>query len=494
MNRELTGGLLVALVLFLIVQGVNILPWLLLGGSFFILMSMLGGRSLTGRFQVVREGSSCGGQITFSDIGGQEVAKREFREALEFIVQQDEAAKLGIRPLRGILLSGPPGTGKTLLAKAAARYTDAAFVAASGSEFVEMYAGVGAQRVRELFGRARREAKALAKETAVVFIDEIDVLGGKRGQHSSHLEYDQTLNELLVQMDGLSVQEEVQVLVVGATNRADLLDPALLRPGRFDRIVKVDLPDTQGRLSILKIHTQGKPLADDVDLQAIARESFGFSGAHLESLANEAAICALRAGKNQIEMADFREAIDKVIMGEKLDRRPSEQERKRIAYHELGHAIAAELAERGSVAVVTITSRGQALGYTRQAPPPDRYLYTAKALRGQIRVCLAGSAAEELLLGEGSTGSGGDYQRALELAKKMVKAGLSPLGIVSLEDLPTSLLHRTVSRILAEEQRQVTEELAGYQEVIGELGQVLLEQEKIQGHKLRERLDFLKAS
>jgi ATP-dependent metalloprotease FtsH len=494
MNKEFTLGLALALLAFLAIEGVNVLPWLFVGGSFLILMLMLGSRGLAARFQVVPEGAGADGEISFSDIGGQDVAKREFREALDFIIQQEKTAQLGIRPLRGILLSGPPGTGKTLLAKAAARYTAAVFLAASGSQFVEMYAGVGAQRVRELFSRARSQAVASGKQNAVIFIDEIEVLGGKRGQHSSHLEYDQTLNELLVQMDGLATPQDVRLLIVGATNRADLLDPALLRPGRFDRIVKVDLPDSAGRLSILKIHTQGKPLAEDVDLESLARESYGFSGAHLESLTNEAAIGALRAGKGKIEMEDFREAMDKVIMGEKLPRRPSESERRRIAYHELGHAIIAELVEKGSVAVVTITSRGQALGYTRQAPPPDRYLYTEKALRGQIWICLAGALAEELMLGERSTGASGDYRKAVELAKRMIQAGFSPLGIVSLEDVPPSVLQRTVSKLLENEQRQVAAKLADYQELIGQLGSVLLEQEKMQGQTLRERLALRKAS
>ena len=294
MKREFTVGLVLAGLFFLAMQGVNLLPWAFLVGSFIFLMVMVGGRGLSAKFHVVRDATDK--QLAFSDIGGQEVAKREFKEALEFIVKQEGAEKLGIRPLKGILLSGPPGTGKTLLAKAAARYTDAVFLAASGSEFVEMYAGVGAQRVRELFSRARQEAKVQGKKNAVIFIDEIEVLGGKRGQHSSHLEYDQTLNELLVQMDGIKAKEDVRILVVGATNRADLLDSALLRPGRFDRIVKVELPDCQGRLSILKIHCQGKPLAENVDLEKLARDTFGFSGAHLESLTNEAAIGALRAG------------------------------------------------------------------------------------------------------------------------------------------------------------------------------------------------------
>lgn len=492
MKREFTVGLVLAGLFFLAMQGVNLLPWAFLVGSFIFLMVMVGGRGLSAKFHVVRDATDK--QLAFSDIGGQEVAKREFKEALEFIVKQEGAEKLGIRPLKGILLSGPPGTGKTLLAKAAARYTDAVFLAASGSEFVEMYAGVGAQRVRELFSRARQEAKVQGKKNAVIFIDEIEVLGGKRGQHSSHLEYDQTLNELLVQMDGIKAKEDVRILVVGATNRADLLDSALLRPGRFDRIVKVELPDCQGRLSILKIHCQGKPLAENVNLEKLARDTFGFSGAHLESLTNEAAIGALRAGKDKIEMEDFLEAVDKVIMGEKLPRRPSKDERQRIAYHELGHAIAAELAEEGSVAVVTIVSRGEALGYTRQTPPPDRYLYTARELKGQIRICLAGAVAEKLMLGEGSTGAAGDYKRAVELAKKMIQAGFSPLGIVSLKDVPKSDLHRTVSKLLAQEEKEVAAELAGFKDLLRELAAELLAKETLEGHELRKRLALRKAS
>ena len=229
--------------------------------------------------------------VTFDDIGDRTWPNGSL-EALEFVNNREKCLKLGIRPLKGILLVGPPGTGKTLLAKAAASYTDSAFVATSGSSFVEMYAGVGAQRIRKVFSMGRQAAREQGKGSAIIFIDEIEVIGGKRGRHSSHLEYDQTLNQLLVEMDGINATNDVRVLVVGATNRADLLDPALIRPGRFDRVVRVDLPNKEGRLHILRIHARNKPLEAEVDLGKIAGETFGFSGAHLESLMNEAAIHA----------------------------------------------------------------------------------------------------------------------------------------------------------------------------------------------------------
>src|SRR5690606_17815334 len=258
-----------------------------------------------------------------------------------------------------------------------------------------MYAGVGAQRVRRLFREARELARRQGKRSAVVFIDEIEVLGGRRGQHGSHLEYDQTLNQLLVEMDGLAADDPVRVLVIGATNRPDLLDPALLRPGRFDRIVHVDLPDREGRLHILKIHARGKPLAEDVDLEAVARDTYGFSGAHLENLLNEAAILAMRAGKDRIGKAEIRDAIDKVIMGEKLDHGPRGEKLRRVAVHEIGHATVAELVRHGGVAQVAVTPRGRALGYMRQTPADDQYLYTCDEVGGQIAVALGGAVAEE---------------------------------------------------------------------------------------------------
>ena len=247
------------------------------------------------------------------------------------------------------------------------------------------------------------------------------------------------MNELLTQIDGIKVNQQVRVLVVGATNRVDLLDPALLRPGRFDRIVRVDLPDKQGRLQILRIHAKGKPLALDVDLEQIAQATFGFSGAHLESIVNEAAIYALRHKRREITNRDFKEALEKVMLGERLNRNPSGEERLRIAYHETGHAMLSEKINKGSVASVTIISRGNALGYMRQHGQDDQYLYTKAELLARIQVCMAGAVAEELVFGERSTGAVSDIEQAAEIARKIVFAGLSDLGVVT-SDLPSGVL------------------------------------------------------
>ena len=290
-----------ALVLLALVSGVDfsvfLLPLSLAGLGFLVISGRTGSLS---KFPVNSIGSgedSTIPAITFNDIGGQDMAKREFLEALSFLKESVKTSKLGIRPLKGVLLTGPPGTGKTLMAKAAANYTNSVFLAASGSQFVQMYAGVGANRVRQIFKQARTTAEREKKSSAIIFIDEIDVLGAKRGKNVSHMEYDQTLNELLTQIDGIRSEHSVRVLVVGATNRSDLLDPALLRPGRFDRVVQVDLPDKSGRLHILEIHAANKPLSADVDLETVAGRNSGLFGAHLESLLNEAAISALRDGE-----------------------------------------------------------------------------------------------------------------------------------------------------------------------------------------------------
>ena len=321
-----------------------------------------------GNFKNVDVGTGVCSTMSFDDIGGQDSAINELKEALEFLLKPMEILHMGIRPIKGILLMGPPGTGKTLLARAAAGYAESVFLATSGSEFIEMYAGVGAKRVRQLFGEARKKARSEGKNSAVVFIDELEVLGAKRGSHASHMEYDQTLNQLLVEMDGLMPDSEPRILVIAATNRADMLDPALMRPGRFDRQVQVELPDKKGRVRILQIHTRNKPLAQDVDMDAVARATFGFSGAHLESLANEAAVLALREGKKEIQQRHFTEAVDKVILGEKLSRQPSTKEMERVAVHESGHALVSELLRAGSVSSLTVVPRGQALGYMRRTP------------------------------------------------------------------------------------------------------------------------------
>lgn len=493
--REIAIGAGLAGAVAMVIRGIDVTPLLLLGGAFLLLRMVTDGKGVSGglsagkKFGVMAApGQAPVSPVSFDDIGGQEVAKREFLEALDFIKAADQVTRMGIRPLKGILLSGPPGTGKTLLAKAAAGYTDSVFIATSGSEFVEMYAGVGAQRVRQLFHKARGAAQAAGKRTAVVFIDEIDVLGGRRGQATTHHEYDQTLNQLLVEMDGISSRDTVRVLVVAATNRVDILDPALLRPGRFDRLVKVDLPDREGRLHILKIHARGKPLADEADLEVVARETFGFSGAHLESVLNEAAILAWRAGRSRIILADLHEAIEKVMMGERLDRRPDEKERRRIACHEAGHAVVSEVLHPGSVSAVTVTSRGQALGYMRQAPREERYLHTKEELLDQVAVCVAGAAAEEAFFGGRSTGSASDFQQAVKLAKQVVLAGMSDLGVVAEESLPGRLLHEAQRELIEEQVGRARAVIEQHRTAIEQVVAQLVEDERIDGEEFRRAL------
>lgn len=490
---SIIAGSYIAILAFLGFKGYDITTLILLaavaGVMYLILNKELPGIGAKKRFELVNgSGVKVSRPVSFDDIGGQEAAKREFQEALEFIKNEEQVKKLGIRPLKGILLTGPPGTGKTLLAKAGAHYTGSTFISTSGSEFVEMYAGVGAQRVRKLFQEARETARQRNQKSAVIFIDEIEVLGAKRGQNTNHHEYDQTLNQLLVEMDGLNVQADVRILVLGATNRPDLLDEALMRPGRFDRVVRMDLPDKQGRVQILQIHTAGKPIDKTVDIEKLAKETFGFSGAHLESLVNEAAILALREGASTIGLQHFREAIDKVMLGEKLDRRPNATERRRIAIHEVGHALASELARSGSVSSVTITSRGKALGYMRQSPQDDQYLWTQEDLQKQIRIALAGAEAEEICLGTRSTGCQNDLQQAVKLAKQIIASGMSELNTVSIEDLPESVVFRTVQKIIESEAKVLHTLLTERKEILLACAEHLLDQEKLDGEFIRERL------
>lgn len=490
MVKEIGIGVGLATLIFLIVQGVNILPFIFIGALVYFLLSIIGvnsgglGSLNFGKTKFLKPHTVIP-KVTFSDIGGQEIAKKELKEALDFIKNSCNIKDLGIRPLKGILLSGSPGTGKTLMAKAAANLISSVFISASGGEFIEMYAGVGAKRVRQLFTRAREQARKVGVSSAVVFIDEIEVLGSKRGSHASHMEYDQTLNQLLVEMDGLSFDDEVKVLVVGATNRADILDPAILRPGRFDRIVKMDLPDKEGRLHILNIHVKNKPLAGDVNLDDIARETFGFSGAHLESLTNEAAILAWREGKDLIDQGHLREAVDKVMMGEKLDRKPQPAELRRVAVHETGHALIAELINPGSVATITITSRGQALGYVRHHPENDIYLYTKNYLENQIAICIAGAATEELIFGNRSTGAYNDFEKATDLARNIIFSGMTELGVVSEKDLPADLKHCEMSRILREQEARVKTILQDKVEIIHVVTETLVKDESFSGEELR---------
>jgi len=484
--RDILLGLAAALILVLIWYQTGLIPIILLAVMFLLLFRFSNVKSP--HFSAVGKSGLRGKPIDFNQIGGQEVAKKELLEALDFVVKPQQIKNMGIRPLKGLMLVGPPGTGKTLLAKAAAGYTGSVFVSAAGSEFIEMYAGVGAQRIRTLFAQCRGKAKRENKKSAVLFIDEIDILGGKRGSHSSHLEYDQTLNQFLVELDGLGSSDDVNILVIGATNRPEILDAALMRPGRFDRIVQVDLPDLEGRQQILSLHLKNKPVAATVDLEKIARETFGFSGAHLESLANEAAILALRENEATISEKHLVEAVDKVIMGEKLDRKPDQDERRRIAVHETGHALVSELLKPGSISTVTITPRGKALGYIRLRPERDYYIYTREHLEHQIAVLLGGAVSEKLLLGDHSTGSSSDFNQSVEIAKNIIFAGLSSLGVVSVKDLPKGLLHRTIQQIVHHQEQRVNCLLAEKVEALTELARYISDKEKITGETLRDKL------
>lgn len=491
MMKEWVIGIGGAVLLFAGYLGlINLFPVFVLVGLLVALWFMMDRRtsvSTATREAPVRH------QISFEQIGGQEHAKQELREALDFLRYRERIKSLGIRPLRGILLTGPPGTGKTLMAKAAATYTDSVFLSASGSEFVEMYVGVGAQRVRELFRRARTMAKKENKESAIVFIDEIDVVGGRRGQFS-HQEYDQTLNQLLTEMDGMVTTTSPLVLVMAATNRADILDSALLRPGRFDRQIKVDLPDKEGRLHILHIMTKGKPLHPEVNLEHVARETFGFSGAQLESLCNEAAIAALRSGEKEITQDMFRDSVDKVLMGEKTGKRPTPEELQRVAVHELGHAIVSELMKPGTVSHITIAPRGNALGFVRQIPEADRYLYTVNQLQEQVNVTLGGCLAEELHYGNRSTGAQNDFVQASSLARTMVSCGLSRIGIVDAEHLPETVLDTEVRHILAEQEKTTRELLTVYRDDIAHFANHVVDVESIDGNEFRAWLENVQST
>jgi len=490
MIKEIAIGGGIAAAIFLAAQGYNILPFLFLGALLLVLMqglglsSLLGGGTRTGTM-VERVGT---GGVSFDHIGGQTAAKRELLEALDFITDRERIRALGIRPLKGILLTGPPGTGKTLMARAAANHTKSVFLSASGSEFIEVYAGVGAQRVRQIFGRARETARRQGTSSAIIFIDELEVLAGRRGQHTGHLEYDQTINQLLVEMDGLSTDDEVAVLIIGATNRFDLLDPAVLRPGRFDRVVRVDLPGREERVEILRIHTSGKPLAPDVDLDEVARQTFGFSGSHLESAVNEAAILALREGLQTIGQEQFIEAVDKVILGEKVSKRPRTEELRRVAFHELGHALLAETNRPGSVSMVTISPRGGTLGYVRQSPGTDQYLYSREDLEAQVDVTLAGCVAEEVFCGSRSTGAQKDLEQALALARLLVVGGMSELGIVHQDFLPSSTMHDALSRIISEREERVNKLVQQKRACLARACRVLLDREKLDGEEFRRLL------
>ncbi|EOS57552.1 AAA family ATPase [Paenibacillus barengoltzii] len=483
---EAALGFILVLIVFLAFIGVNIIPLvtaIVLFGVVFAMLKMRGGITI-GAAQERKRKKRGPAKLTFEQIGGQESAKQELCEALDFMVRHEEISKFGIRPIKGILLTGPPGTGKTLLAKAAAHYTNAVFVAASGSEFVEMYVGVGASRIRDLFKEARTRAAKENKENAIIFIDEIEVIGGKR-EGGQQREYDQTLNQLLTEMDGIYTSDTPRILLIAATNRKEMLDSALLRPGRFDRHIQVDLPDKKGRRHILELHAANKPLREDVDLDKIAEESFGFSGAQLESVMNEAAIYAMRDGVDQITQEHLSVAIDKVLMGEQTDRQAAEEEKRRVAIHELGHAIAAEVVAPGSVSQVALSPRGRALGYVRHNPQDEKYLYTKSYLEGQIMIALAGAAAEEIYYGGRSTGSSNDFEQALKIVHTMMTSGLTELGIVNMDMVTTEVLMNENTRILEDLAARTKQLLEQHSAVFDRSLEILLKEERLSGEQFR---------
>ncbi|TVR20450.1 MAG: ATP-dependent zinc metalloprotease FtsH [Anaerolineaceae bacterium] len=355
-------------------------------------------------------------QVTFSDVAGSDEAKEELREVVEFLKDHDKFIRLGARVPKGVLMVGPPGTGKTLMARAVAGEAGVPFFSISGSEFVEMFVGVGASRVRDLFDRAKTEAPA------IIFIDEIDAVGRHRGAGlgGGHDEREQTLNQILVEMDGF--ETGTNLIIIAATNRPDILDPALLRPGRFDRKVIMDAPDVKGREEILKVHARGKPLAPDVDLTAMAKITAGFSGADLENLINEAAILAARRNLKTIGMSELQESMERVVMGpERRTRVITDKQKRQIAYHEAGHALVHyHMQNLGPIHKITIISRGRAGGYVMPLPEDDVALQSREMFEDQIAFAMGGRAAEELIFNQFTTGASNDLQQATRMARAMV--------------------------------------------------------------------------
>jgi cell division protease FtsH len=445
-------------------------------------------------------------KVTFADVAGIDEAKEELQEVVEFLSNPGKFQKLGGRIPKGVLLVGPPGTGKTLLARAVAGEAKVPFFSISGSEFVEMFVGVGAARVRDLFAQAASQAPC------IIFIDELDALGKARGMNvmGGHDEREQTLNQLLVEMDGFETNKGV--IIMAATNRPEILDPALLRPGRFDRQVLVDRPDINGREAILKIHSKNVLLAPNVDLRKLAGRTPGFVGADLANLINEAALLAARKDKETVESADFDEAIDRVVAGlQKKNRVMNPQEKEIVAFHESGHAIVAESVEHADpVHKISIIPRGiAALGYTQQQPTEDRYLMTRSELLDRLAVLLGGRVAEELVFKEISTGAQNDLQRATDIARSMVtEYGMSDrLGLVTYERarqpmfLPESFapsktyseekagqIDEEISQVMEQAHQRVRGILSAHRDVLDDLAHLVSKDEMVQGDVLRKML------
>jgi cell division protease FtsH len=491
---------------------INFIPLLIFGALLFFLFrqargannqAMSFGRSKARLFPANRV------TVTFDDVAGVEEAKQDMQEVVDFLKSREKFQSLGARIPKGVLLVGPPGTGKTLLARAVAGEADVPFFNISGSEFVEMFVGVGASRVRDLFDQAKRNTPC------IVFIDEIDAVGRQRGAGlgGSHDEREQTLNQILVEMDGFDTN--TSVIVIAATNRPDILDPALLRPGRFDRRVILDQPDINGRLAILKVHTNGKPLDKDVNLEILAKGTVGFSGADLENLVNEAAILAARRGKKSIGMTDFEESVDKVLAGpERKSRKISPKEKEVIAYHEAGHALVARvLPHADPVHKISIVSRGVGiLGYTKQLPAEDRYLVSRSQIKDMLAHWLGGRSAEELTFSEITTGASDDIKRATGLARRMVidfgmsgKLGPRTFGhkeemvFLGREISEQRDYSEEVARQIDEEVQSIIEEahqtarriLTEHNEDLKKLAENLIARETLEGKELEDVFDSM---
>jgi cell division protease FtsH len=483
---------------------VNAIPFVLLLAFWIFMMRQMqsgGNKALSFGKSRARLHSSQQKKVTFKDVAGVEEAKEELQEIIEFLREPQKFQKLGGRIPKGVLLIGPPGTGKTLLARAIAGEANVPFFSISGSDFVEMFVGVGASRVRDLFEQGKKNAPC------IIFIDEIDAVGRHRGAGlgGGHDEREQTLNQLLVEMDGFESNEGV--ILVAATNRPDVLDPALLRPGRFDRRVVVGRPDVKGREMILRVHTKKTPLGDDVDLSVVARGTPGFAGADLANLVNEAALIAARQSRKVITQADFELAKDKVLMGvERKSLIISDAEKRNTAYHEAGHAlVAAVLPNADPLHKVTIIPRGMALGVTMQLPIDDKHSYSKDYLETQLVILMAGRIAEEKYMKHITTGAGNDIERATDLARKMVcEWGMSQLGPLSFGKKEEQIFlgreiaqHRDYSeataikideqvrRLIEGAYEQATAIIEKYADAMVQIAEALLEREVLDGAEVK---------
>ncbi len=483
-----------------------VLPFIMIAGLFyFVFRQARGGGTAAMNFGQSRARKFTGDNptVTFDDVAGIPEAKEELLEVVEFLREPEKFIALGARIPKGVLLMGAPGTGKTLLAKAVSGEAGVPFYSISGSEFVEMFVGVGASRVRDLFDKAKSDSPC------IVFVDEIDAVGRHRGAGlgGSHDEREQTLNQILVEMDGFDT--DTNVIIIAATNRPDVLDPALLRPGRFDRRVILDRPDMRGREAILEVHARGKPLAPDVDLKTLAKATPGFVGADLENMINEAAILAARREKKMIDQTDFQESIERVIAGpERKSRLISDVEKQIIAYHEAGHAVTARsLPEADTVHKISIIARGQAGGYTLMLPESDRTLVSRKKILADMISLLGGRAAEEIVFSDITSGASNDLERVTQMARKMVtRLGMSSelgpmvygqkdemifLGkeFTEQRDYSESVAEKIdgeVKQLVCDAYQQAKEILSEHREILDTLAEKLLEQETIESAELDE--------